>query len=487
MKPVKKQAPPRSVGDGMASVAFTVVEPRRLPAAISPAEVVLVVAAFTILLGTFKVILPGQAVDRVAGSVLFQLVSGAIYISSVLLLLYHGIPRWQLRALPALLPVMSFTALALVSTLWSQAPEATFRRAVALVLSSGFALYLTGRFEARRAMTLLLVAYMLFVAVGFLSAAIPGMGITPGGPYGGAWRGLTGQKNDFGVTNALAVALLPTLLVLGLLRHRTLAIGTALLAFVLLILSQSATALVAAFVSVGVGVALYVLCGGPLAGIRFRTEIRVVLAFIVIVGGVLFVTTAWTTVLEALGRDATLTGRTKLWDWSIAVNHDRWLFGSGYRAFWIDANTKYFFESFAWSKDVDGNLSDSFSGPTHAHSGYVDIWLEFGLVGALLYGLVIVVALAVLSRALSRGAYAIGYMFALMMIFLHVYAVTARSILQQSEDVWFLFLFFYLLTIKESLITRENGVMPTVRARGRLHFARKSSQTITASSQLSSL
>jgi O-antigen ligase len=139
----------------------------------------------------------------------------------------------------------------------------------------------------------------------------------------------------------------------------------------------------------------------------------------------------------------------------MSVNEARSWLGSGYRAFWIDANTKYFFEVFAWAQDADGNLSDSFNGPDHSHSGYMDTYLELGLVGVTMLGVVLFSALFNLRRALNAGAVAIGSVFAAIITFVLIYAVTEKSILQQSEDLWFFFVTIYLLTVRETIFKKS--------------------------------
>ncbi len=318
-------------------------------------------------------------------------------------------------------------------------------------MSSAFAVYLVGRFEFRETVKLIAIAFGIFLVVSIAAVLMPGVGITPGGNYGGAWRGLAGNKNDFGRTVALTVAILFTAGAAGLVQKRGLALLGVGVALVILVFSRSATSLASSFAGVGGGAILYLLLGGRIGRIKFKAELRVLLAVLALAGGVLFVTTVFPLFLEAKGRDPTLTGRTKLWQWAIALNQDRTWLGSGYRAFWIDENTKYFFESFAWNKTSDGDLSDSYAGPTHAHSGYVDLWLEFGVVGVALYAAVVLSSLVQIARALSRGNWQEGLLFSVMIVYIHVYAYTARSILQQAEELWFLFTFLYLATIRAGL------------------------------------
>jgi O-antigen ligase len=415
-------------------------------------EKALALAGFLILLGTFRAMLLSGGPDRTEGSALFQLASGTIYLSGVVILMARGIPAWALRVLLRSWPLVFLTLLALVSVLWSQAPEASLRRAIALLLSSAFVFYLTVRFDPRTVFNLLAAAFAIFVAVGILAAAVPGVGITPGGTYAGAWRGLTGQKNVFARSLALGVAVLPLAALAGLVSRRGAAVGIGLAAFCLVILAQSATALVSALAGITIGTALYVALGGRIRGVRLRPELGVTLLVVTAVAAALVVTYGWFAILEALGRDPTLTGRTKLWDWAIAINSGREWLGSGFRAFWIGANTKYFFEAFAWNQNPDGERSDSFAGPEHAHSGYVDTYLELGLVGVIALGAVILSALIHLWRNFRHGDSRVGFIFAVILSFLLVYATTERSILQHSEDLWFLFTLFYLLTVKETIL-----------------------------------
>ena len=415
-------------------------------------EKALAVAGFIVLLETFRTGLAAGASDRGDGSTLFQLVSGLIYLSGIAALLLRGIPAWALRVLVRCWPLVFLLLLPLMSTVWSDAPSQTLRRAIALLLSSSFAFFLLVRFDMRTFFNLLAVAFGVYVVVGILAAALPGVGITPNGTYAGAWRGLTGQKNTFGRTMAIAVALLPVAATIGLASRRRPVLIVSAFCLVLLVLAHSATALVAAVAGVGVGTVLYFALGGWVGRFRLRPEIGVTFLLIAGFAGWALVTFGWTTILEALGRDPTLTGRTQLWNWAIGLSEDRRWLGAGYRAFWIDANTKYFFESFAWNQDIDGNRSDSFAGPEHAHSGYVDTLIELGRVGVTALALTIFWALKTLRSALVRGNPQVGFIFAVILSFLLIYAITERSILQQSEDLWFFFTALFFYATRETLL-----------------------------------
>jgi exopolysaccharide production protein ExoQ len=415
-------------------------------------DAVLVLAGLAIVLGIVRAVLSGGGDDdREAGSALFQLAAGGVYLAALTTLVARGIPKWTATLLIAAWPLVVLTLFTMLSTLWSQSPEATFRRSAALVLGTCFAVYVVIRTDPKDFFKFVTIAFAVFIAATFASVAL-GSGINRGSIYAGAWSGISGNKNNLGRTVALCFTFVPLAAYIGLVSWKRTAYLLGFLALAVLFLSQSATALVSSFAAIGSGGVLYLICGGRLVGYRLSGAVRISLAIVVVSGVVVMVTGIIPLVLEALGRDPTLTGRTKLWSWSLAINEARWLLGSGYRAFWIDDNTKYFFVSFAWSKDAEGNLSESFAGPTHAHSGYVDTLLELGRVGMGLYVFTIIFAIGLLCRMLrQRGNEALGLMFAVMLMFIHIYAITARSILQQSEDVWFLFTVLFLFAAKTQI------------------------------------
>jgi O-antigen ligase len=412
-------------------------------------------AGLMIVMGTVASVFPGQQVDRSAGDFAYQVVSGLLFLSTVGIALYRGLPAWIWPLMRRSIPLIALTVLALASTLWSIAPEVTFRRAASLALTSAFAAYVILRYDLKDFVYLLAIGFALFVGVGIF-AAFTGEGVTGGGAYSGAWRGLTGNKNEFGRTIALGFAVVSAAGVLGLIPKR-MAIAIAAGCLVSLLLSRSATSFVTAFASLGVGFSLYVAFGGQVRNLRLSPVlgISLLVGFASLAGFIL--ATNWVTILTALGRDPTLTGRTDLWVWAINLNEGREWLGAGFRSFWIDSNTRYFFLSFAWNKDAEGNLSDTFSGPSHSHSGYVDLYVELGFLGLIVAGITLLSALFHLRRSLALGNSQIGFLLAMILAFLLTYAITAKSILQQSEDLWFLVVAFYLYAVKENLLSKRKA------------------------------
>src|SRR2546427_1235891 len=78
--------------------------------------------------------------------------------------------------------------------------------------------------------------------------------------------------------------------------------------------------------------------------------------------------------VETIGRDLTLTGRTALWDHALGMTADP-LFGAGYESFWD-------------REEVQKTWRTEWGRPNHAHNGYLEVFLNLGWVGVALVGLV---------------------------------------------------------------------------------------------------
>jgi O-antigen ligase len=90
--------------------------------------------------------------------------------------------------------------------------------------------------------------------------------------------------------------------------------------------------------------------------------------------------------LELLGKDSTLTGRTSIWDATWRAIGERPLLGHGYSAFWNEASPTV---QLIW-------IAVGWETP-NAHSGFLEILLQLGWVGL---GLVVLLAAGTLGMAL---------------------------------------------------------------------------------------
>jgi len=132
----------------------------------------------------------------------------------------------------------------------------------------------------------------------------------------------------------------------------------------LLSMAHSSTSLVSLFVGLLIVAVL---------GLRFVDK-RFIGTYVVI--GVLALLAAewafgiYASAIQLLGKDATLTDRTLLWSELLKVKINP-LFGAGFESFWLGDRIRKFGESRWWQ-------------PNQAHNGYLETYLNLGVVGLIL-------------------------------------------------------------------------------------------------------
>ena len=80
--------------------------------------------------------------------------------------------------------------------------------------------------------------------------------------------------------------------------------------------------------------------------------------------------------VQSIGKDPTLTGRTAVWDLVFSLTHNRML-GAGFESFWLGPRLEKIWSVYWWH-------------PNEAHNGYIEVFLNLGYVGV---GLLIVLIL----------------------------------------------------------------------------------------------
>jgi O-antigen ligase len=83
-----------------------------------------------------------------------------------------------------------------------------------------------------------------------------------------------------------------------------------------------------------------------------------------------------TFIVDTLGRDSSLSGRTDLWDELLHFANAPWL-GTGFESFWLGKRSEYFWRTIWWH-------------PNQAHNGYLEAYLNLGWVGVAFLTLTIV-------------------------------------------------------------------------------------------------
>ena len=128
-------------------------------------------------------------------------------------------------------------------------------------------------------------------------------------------------------------------------------------------------------------------------------------------------------VAQAMGRDPTLTDRTKIW--AILLNmHTEPLLGTGYETFWLGHRV-----DIVWA---------SFPGLNEAHNGYLEIYLNLGIIGLALLLTFLAASYRNIGKELKASLSLGSLWFALWTIMLF-YNITEAAF--RGQIIWVIFLF----------------------------------------------
>ena len=129
-----------------------------------------------------------------------------------------------------------------------------------------------------------------------------------------------------------------------------------------------------------------------------------------------------------LGRDATFSGRTLLWDQLIELISQRPLLGYGYGAIWRTSTPYLATLSMAagWT-------------PEHAHNAYLDLLLALGLTGTAVLALSLLRAIGRLWATLSAGDATAVYFSVTVLTFSLAYGLVESQVLADGKLLAVLF------------------------------------------------
>ncbi|MDQ1513186.1 MAG: exopolysaccharide production protein ExoQ [Microbacteriaceae bacterium] len=295
-----------------------------------------------------------------------------------------------------------------LTTLWSEGPFLSLVQTVSTGLVAALAVTLGSFVRGRDLIRGIAVGGVVVLLLSLALAVVsPADALMPAGYQGGALRGLYVHRNLLAeVLTPAFIAVLASAPVGSRPLFRRLVAGGFLLGGILL--TRSSTALAC--------VALVLVFAALLALVR-RTPARgrpvalaAVLGLVAALGW--YAVTNFAQVLALLQRDSTLTGRALIWDLVRRLIAQRPLGGWGWGAAWDDGDFVRASVQAVAHFDVPS-----------AHNGYLDAWLQTGVVGLALFMLV---AATVLLRGLGsvlRGADRLGVWAAAFVVGLLVYNV----------------------------------------------------------------
>ncbi len=125
-----------------------------------------------------------------------------------------------------------------------------------------------------------------------------------------------------------------------------------------------------------------------------------------------------------LGRDETLTGRTEFWEELIAFGTNP-LIGVGYESFWLGDRIAFFWQKYWWH-------------PNQAHNGYLELYLNIGLIGLSLLFILILYSIFNIVKNLKNNQY---YNYQVLRItFIVIVLIINYTEAYFKGTVWFIFL-----------------------------------------------
>jgi len=327
--------------------------------------------------------------------------------------------------------ILIFIMFALVSIVWSSNTIASIYKGISLVGCSVIAAY-TGLAYSNKSLFRGFWWFFIFVTIASYATALffPAIGTHIGYPYYGAWRGIFWSKNYMGPIVAFGslVFLFHIYLswkkILALLVNILFYLLTALLVF----LSKCASALIL-MVILNLGFLLV------LAWVKWKKLINkshyiigaIVFALLIII---FFLNLNF--FLGLVGRDSTLTGRYPLWSYLIHygwTNHP--FLGSGFGATWESNNFRY-----TTGIAVKWNLT-----PLVSDNGYIDMFLDLGLVGVVLSISMILFCLYRVARYTFKEQTVISFFPLLLMAFVIIVNLDLSFFLNLEFFTWFLMIF----------------------------------------------
>ena len=349
-------------------------------------------------------------------AIVFGIIAAAIFPTS----------RIVFRAAISLKYITLLAGYAVLSTLWSNDPFHTFAQSVLMFPPLLFAYYLAHGYELEDQIALFQTTGAIALTASFAFVQlVPIWGLQHGGDYEGTWRGIFHHKNEC-AANLTILLISPTLNM----RPRTwpafgyrLASIAAGLFFIFKTQSRAGWLLVAIYLAIHACLSLV---------FRFRrSELPMVLTLtcVAAVATVAVIALNYQSVAYFLGKDPTFTGRTMIWEATLTALRGQMLLGSGYEAFWhsTGSGASYIFAMAKWSV-------------TNAHNGVLDLLLQLGIGGVILFSASILKALKDGIYCLRNGPPVAVQWYLEIIIVVVGTSLTESTLLHWNTIVWFMYI-----------------------------------------------
>jgi O-antigen ligase len=402
-----------------------------------------VVALLFFTEGVIRLVLTGganQGEQAKYDASLAQMIALCIYAVTFTLLVMRWKKVWAYVSRDVwILPLIG---LAVVSVFWSEFPSMTFRRSFALIGTSAFGVYFATRYTIHQQLRLLGWMFGIAVILSFIFILFfPNYGVSSG-IHAGAWRGIWNHKN--GLAQKMAIGA-NVLLILSLSeKEKPWILWGLLLGAVMLEVNARSTAGL-----VSMGFAMIII---PVVQ-TLRWQSRFLLPAIITlfaISGLSLILLAYgaESFLAFFGENNTLTGRTEFWPLIIAEIQERPLLGYGYESFWEGGFN-------GPAADIAYATMGRYT-PTHAHNGFLQLWLHLGFVGVWMF---VVGLWTTILRAIAfiRVEHSFEAIFPLLYCCLIIlFNLSESVVLEYNQIAWVIYIAMALSVLHLPEITPSN-------------------------------
>jgi len=334
--------------------------------------------------------------------------------------------------------VLGLAVFLTLSVVWSVDPQTTFRRGILFFFFACGVVGVAGNLDIDEFMGALGVTCFMCAAGSILLLAV-----SPANAWmsdGAGMCGIFSHKNVFG--QVLAVGVLASL-------YNLRAEGGKRLPSILMLVIYIVLAVLARSTTSQLTIALYCISYVILALFRRGGAARAagMLATAILAPAAVFVILFPDLLLETIGKDPTLTGRTVLWQYVLGFISDRPLLGWGLTAFWSSSNP------------LANNLSALLGWHVpEAHNGLLEILLEVGMIGTAFFLLILVRNVLLAIRCLHTSKRDFGTIVLLCYIGILLEGVSEQVLIDPSQASVSLFFIAGLLCEKTLSMARRGSV-----------------------------
>lgn len=319
-----------------------------------------------------------------------------------------------------------------ISVLWSDFPEVSFRRWVRSLGDILMVLIVITEINHSSAVLRLFrsMAYILIPISIILIKYYRNLGVTydDTGAFE-MWVGVTTHKNSLGQLACVSAVVLVWTLLSKYYKSNLFDIPILLISLFLLNGSKTSLSRTSFGVFIFAMVVLFILK-------LLKDRVKVIRIFTciliptIIIGNLLtnylYSKDIITMVILSTGGDPTLTGRTTLWEAILQIASHHQLLGAGYGGFWIGNLGNNLWDTFIWK-------------PGAAHNGYIDVYVDLGLVGVTILIFLIIYAYKDILRSIEYES-DFGKFRMMMFVMILVYNYTESSFFKPTALLWFSFL-----------------------------------------------